>query len=386
MSIYKQKDRKNYTYDFTIEHDGIRYRFKGSTSTGKRSLALEFERKEYERRYQELCLGKKEGIRFDEAMGRYVVEYAQFLASFKNSISSHLQTFERIFLEEIGHIDMTLDQITNAMVSQYVAKRRSEYVQVIKTYKCNRKEVEYTNSDKLISNATINKELNTLNKINYFARENWGVKAADINIRKFKLEISDKTPFFFSVEDIDKLLEVSPEHLKEQIIFYLSTGARRKHAPELKGKHCDMKNRIFIFNTKSRKPGGKTVIVPMSDVIFEILQQKMPFDSEDYIFTYKGRPIKNSKTSLRTALRKAGISVPKGKLFHIFRDTCATWMLQRGENIRTVQEILGHSDIKTTQIYTHVIDKDKFRALNKVTSRLRPATEDLEIGEETDGV
>lgn len=48
-------------------------------------------------------------------------------------------------------------------------------------------------------------------------------------------------------------------------------------------------------------------------------------------------------------------------------------MLENGENIRTVQEILGHSQITMTQRYTHVLQDHKMTAMEKVVSRIRPA-------------
>jgi integron integrase len=59
--------------------------------------------------------------------------------------------------------------------------------------------------------------------------------------------------------------------------------------------------------------------------------------------------------AVRTAAKVAGITKPVGP--HTFRHTFATQLLQNGYDIRTVQELLGHKDVKTTMIYTHVLQR-----------------------------
>jgi integrase len=59
--------------------------------------------------------------------------------------------------------------------------------------------------------------------------------------------------------------------------------------------------------------------------------------------------------AVRQAARRVGILKPVGP--HTLRHCFATHLLERGYDIRTVQELMGHSDVRTTQIYTHVMKK-----------------------------
>ncbi|MCK5914353.1 MAG: tyrosine-type recombinase/integrase, partial [Desulfuromusa sp.] len=60
--------------------------------------------------------------------------------------------------------------------------------------------------------------------------------------------------------------------------------------------------------------------------------------------------------AVKLAVRKAGIT--KRASCHTLRHSFATHLLENGCNIRMVQDLMGHADVKTTEIYTHVMQKD----------------------------
>ncbi len=70
--------------------------------------------------------------------------------------------------------------------------------------------------------------------------------------------------------------------------------------------------------------------------------------------------------AVKVAVDRAGIT--KRVRCHTFRHSFATHMLEDGVNIRVVQELMGHADVKTTEIYTHVMEKDISATLSPLDS------------------
>jgi len=105
---------------------------------------------------------------------------------------------------------------------------------------------------------------------------------------------------------------------------------------------------IELLNTKS----GKSRKIPISTKLMKILLDIKKDNHSEYVFINPctNSPYVDIKNAFHTVIKKACIANFR---FHDFRHTVATRLLEKGVDIKTVQEILGHSSIKVTERYTH---------------------------------
>jgi integrase/recombinase XerD len=162
-----------------------------------------------------------------------------------------------------------------------------------------------------------------------------------------------------------------PYYLRDKSILQLlyATGARASEVANLKTGDINMK----IGYVRCFGKGRKERIVPLGSVAGKTITDYLsnlrpkltkPHSPNTLFLSRTGRGL--DRIELWRIVKKYALraGMPKGLTVHTLRHCFATHLLSGGADLRTLQEMLGHADIKTTQIYTHV-DQDRLREIHK---------------------
>ncbi len=183
-------------------------------------------------------------------------------------------------------------------------------------------------------------------------------------------------------KEVEKLLAITPSpsplSLRNKALLEVlyATGARASEVATLKLKDVDLDYGYIRCKGKGNKerivPLGSHAIECLKKYLVEarpVLAKKLPklskeIDWEGPVFlTRRGQPLRREDIwrVVKGCARKLGM---KNIYPHTLRHSFATHLLQRGADLRSVQELLGHASIATTQIYTH-IDRQHLKTIHK---------------------
>lgn len=346
--LFKRGDAYHAYISFVSE-TGERIQLREACHTSNEAKAHEYCLKrisQIQNKTRQQISGELPRITVDEAFGRYQLEKGQYLTL------PH-QRLSRLKKLKADLCVTYLDEITELQISNFIQQNRQE-----------------------LSNATINRYLFLLSAVLKTANEEWKVKTYPLKPSKFKLkEPAENVKYLKDWDYAQRIIDKAADHLKPIIYTALYTGLRESNILNLKWENIDLNNNTITIKVKdSTKEGGKIHTVPIISQLAQILHN-LPKDSE-YVFTYKGQPLKSIKTAWRNIFYKRdGRKRFSHKLkdptlpytnFHTLRHTAATWILKKTNNLRITKEILGHSNINTTLKYAHVLDDEKRKALDSV--------------------
>ena len=271
-----------------------------------------------------------------------VLEFLRYLKIDRGYSKNTIDSYEKD-LEKFRHFNSkkNICNISNNDLKEYVKYLNSENL-----------------SDKSISrNISCIKSFYKFLVINNYIDKNLG---DSLYIPKTKKTL----PNTLTEEEVDKLLDIKladnySYRNKAMLELMYGTGLRVSELVNLKLQDIDLDNDIIRTFGK----GSKERIIPIGDYAKEYLTE--------YIYKHRGMMLKSKKCEYifinnhgNGLTRQAFFKIVKKLALeknitaeispHVLRHSFASHLLKHGADLRTIQELLGHSDISTTQIYTHI--------------------------------
>ena len=282
---------------------------------------------------------QKERIRFKDFADEYLENYAKVNKSKKSwkTDGYYLKGMKDFF----G--DLYFDEINSLDIEKYKSERLKQGV----------------------SQSTVNRCLAILRKMFNLASE-WEYLTNNQELRiKFFSEKDNLKERILTKGEQDRLLEASSERLRSILIIALNTGMRLGEILSLRWNQIDLINRkIRVERTKSKK----IRIISINSPLFNELSKLNKSAKSEHLFLNRGtgRPLTTVKKAFKTACRRAGISDLR---FHDLRHTFATRLVERGVDLITVKELLGHSSVTITERYTHSFHEQKKKAVDLLVEK-----------------
>lgn len=179
-----------------------------------------------------------------------------------------------------------------------------------------------------------------------------------------KIKMPESKREFLTIDEVKTLIDTpcKREDVKSAFLFSCYCGLRISDVLALKWKNVDCTSEqwhINIVMQKTRQP----LYLPLSMQARKWMPERDGADEEDAVFSTL--PCEDScNVLIKSWVKEAGIT--KHVSYHVSRHTFATMMLTLGADLYTVCKLLGHTDVKTTQIYAKIINKKKDDAIGLI--------------------
>jgi len=193
--------------------------------------------------------------------------------------------------------------------------------------------------------------------------------------KKVKLPRPPKSyPLFITESQFnDLILHCREEFLKNIMMVAFYSGMRLGEITNLQWSQIDLQNKTIVvrsnstFTTKSKKDR----VIPICNKIYNLLKELRDnsFQTKDSVYVFeKINGIRYLNDHISKSFKKALLksSLDKKLKFHSLRHSFASNLIQRGVSLYVIKELLGHSDISTTQIYSHLQHENLIEAIKRL--------------------
>lgn len=158
-------------------------------------------------------------------------------------------------------------------------------------------------------------------------------------------------------EQWDKLYAELPSHMKPMAMFAVTTGLRQSNVLNLTWRCVDLKRKVAWVEAQDMKADA-ALNIPLSKEALHVLTSQEG-QHDEFVFTYRGQPIKEIKTAFISACVRSGVGrinqdgKYQGFTWHGLRHTWATWHVQNGTPLGVLQKLGGWSDLRMVMRYAH---------------------------------
>lgn len=352
-----------YHFDFTI--DGRRFR--GSTGTTNKKLAAEFAAQRHAEAYRTIRLGEQpEAARMTLSVAcvRFYAEVGKGTNYGEGAQQDHMTAWRGV----LG-ADACLSSLSDRGIAAAVQALRAGGKR---------------------GPATINRHLSTLSAVCKRARDNWGVEVGPWKMALHRQDEPAGKETFLNYEQAKSILDHLVPHARGPVLLALYTGLRKANVLGLRGDNVSLDLGRLVLRQKGDRPFS-VPLVPGAIALLRVVGADKA--GPGAVFRYPGpgcecahcrspanagRPIVDIRTALSTAARAAGLG-HLGLRFHDLRHTLASWLLAETGDISLVKAALGHSEIKTTMRYAHLMPGAREKATAAVADKLNTPAKGREV-------
>ncbi len=255
-------------------------------------------------------------------------------------------------------IDFTGGNLKFADLNQKILEDFKEYLLTTKSQKSKK------------TTLSQNSAVSYFNKVKATLKQAYkdGLLTIDLNAKVKPIKAEETRREYLTLDELNTLAKTECNNplLKRVALFSALTGLRFSDIQKMKWGELEyIKEQGYLLNFKQKKTKGVEVL-PISEQAYSFTKgTENPKDMPQDKTVFEGLKYSaHQNKKLLEWIQAAGIT--KDITFHCFRHTFATLQLINGTDIYTVSKMLGHKDLKTTQVYAKIVDEAKRTAANKI--------------------
>lgn len=268
-----------------------------------------------------LGIYEEKKILFDE----YAQQYLDYCKA--NKAASTYERCARLNVRQLTSAfkGMYLYEITPRMVEKYKALRLQS-----------------------VTPASVNRELACLKHM-YTKVTEWGYVNSNPTKGVKLLKEPPGRLRYLKPDEVESLLKACASHIRPIVVTAVNTGMRKSEIIHLRWAEVDLENRkITVINAKN----NEVRVIPINQTLHKELSAIPRESDSEYVFSdQNGRSVGDFKKAFSSALKRAGIEDFR---FHDLRHTFGSHLVMQGVDLRTVQQVMGHKEIKMTMRYSHL--------------------------------